>query len=98
MTITITLTGHAAGDAQTLVAELLAEQIPVNSANSDDLDRNIAQVAIDLGVSIVAAGTYDTVMSVVRRWRAKRGLNESDITVNPTEPPVSEPDDDTPAK
>jgi hypothetical protein len=94
MTTAITLTGPAAGDAQTLVAELLVEQIPVTTANNEELDRNVAQVAIDLGVSLFAAGTYETVKFVVRRWRIKRGLNESDVTVKPAEPPTGSPDNE----
>lgn len=89
MTTVIKLRGTAAADAQTLVTLLLAEQVEVSTINGEESDRNLAQTALDFGVSLAASGTYAVVTGLVRRWLRDRRLDEADVDVseeNPTDP------------
>lgn len=85
VTVEIRLSGRAAAEGQTLVAELIWLGIDVRPLNDDDQDRSAETLLTDYGLALAAEASYGAVRDLVSRWATKRKLDPGEIDVPPAE-------------
>lgn len=84
MSVEVRLTGKAATQAQTLVAELLAEGVEVRPAEAAiaDADRDLASIATDFAVGLAVEAAVTVVRAAVDRWRSKFAIDSGDVLLS----------------
>jgi len=82
--VEVRLTGKAATQAQTLVAELLSEGVEVRPAEGPvaDADRDLESIATDFAVGLAVEATVTVVRAAVDRWRSKFAIDSGDVSLS----------------
>ncbi|MEV0396728.1 hypothetical protein [Polymorphospora rubra] len=88
----IELQGNAAADAQTLVALLQDKGVDLEPVERPDQDRDMGEVAIELGVAFLAQASAGIVHELVRGWLRDRGHRTEEGTVRPSHESPSDED------
>ncbi|WP_351235367.1 hypothetical protein [Streptomyces sp. NPDC002133] len=92
----VTVAPDSKNHAQHLAAELVRSGFQTEPASKPETDRSgTAEVVKEVAIVFFVHGAYDLVKATVARWRAKAGVPESQIDVEPDSGPDA-PDDTSP--
>ena len=97
MATEIWLSEDAASQAQSLVGKLVAHGVAVDALKDDSAskDRDVSQLAYDVGVGLLVEATVMAVRAVVDSWCASRGLSPDQVEIRNHDEPSAPPPDDS---